>query len=723
MGSGLGALVTTTRDRSMWPWLIGTLSTAMALASVPLLAIDWPTFKPGRIEPTWVTAFVSVMGPIWVVVVFSALTGFILSRRPRSPLGWAFAATALLLATTLFMQEYAVRALLAAPGSMPAGEFAAWIGTWTSPGSGILLFPYALAILMFPDGRLPGRAWWVAAVVVGVVITSNLLGSLGQVWPLGLPLRDGSVPVTMPPALWNVGFALAGWPSQALGWANLAMAPAVAALVLVRTRRAIGDERLQLRWLAYAIAIVAVSYMVGFVSDERISPWAFDTNAQVIARWGQLLSRFLGAWFVLPVALAVAIFKYRLYEIDVVISRTLLFGGLAAFITLTYVAVVFGLGSLVRAGAGLDQLLALVATAIVAVAFQPLRERLSRLANRLVYGERRTPYEVLSRFGSRAAVSYSADEVLPQLAGLLREATGAERTEAWLRVGSEIRRAAVNPASAYVPPIPVEDDRLPTLPDTDCSVPVRDQGALLGALAITKRRGERVAPADAKLLADLASHTSLVLRNLRLVEELRASRQRIVRAQDEARRRVERNLHDGAQQRLVALSLLLGRARVAADRSHAMSSEFLATAEGELRAALGELRELAHGIHPTVLVTGGLEPALQSLAARSPIPVDVSVATERRLPEPAEVAAYYVVSEALANVTKHSRATAARVSVSRAETCVVIEVSDDGVGGADAAAGGGLEGLADRTAAIGGRLSIVSPTGGGTLLRAEIPCA
>ncbi len=153
-----------------------------------------------------------------------------------------------------------------------------------------------------------------------------------------------------------------------------------------------------------------------------------------------------------------------------------------------------------------------------------------------------------------------------------------------------------------------------------------------------------------------------------------------------------------------------------------MSRELLATAEGELRAALAELRELAHGIHPTVLVTGGLEPALRSLADRSPIPVEVDVSLDGRPPEPAEAAAYYIVSEALANVAKHARATGARVSVRRAEAGLVIEVRDDGVGGAGSTAGGGLQGLEDRTAAIGGRLSIVSPAGAGTILRAEIPC-
>jgi signal transduction histidine kinase len=714
----MGTVVTIVpRGRRLWPWLVGAFAIAVALASVPLLVIDWPTFKPGRIEPIWVTALDDVIGPVFAVTVVSVLAGFILSRRPASPLGWAFAAIGLLVAFTMLTQEYAVRALVAAPGSLPAGDLTAWIGTWT----GLAIFPQVLAILLFPDGRLPGRVWWAVAGLAALITAATIVSSLGDPWPLHLPMRDGSLPVTMPPSLWTYGFALAGDPQTVLGWSSLLLAPAAAALVLVRTRRAQGDERFQLRWLAFALAITAVFWMVGNFDDNRVSPWAFDTGAQVIARWGQLGSNF-AITFVVPAAIAVAIFKYRLFDIDVVISRTLLFGSLAAFITLTYIALVFGVGSLIGAGAGLGQVLALLATAIVAVVFQPLRDVLSRLANKLVYGERRTPYEVLSGFGSRAALSYSADEVLPQLAALLREATGAERAEAWLRVGAEIRRVAVHPASTQPPGIPVERELLPVLPDADYTVPVRHGDELLGALAITKRRGDRVTPGESKLLDDLASQTALVLRNLRLVEELRASRERIVRAQDEERRRVERNLHDGAQQRLVALSLVLGRARAAAQGSTSRAGDVIATAEGELRAALGELRELAQGIHPTILVTGGLEPALRSLADRSPVPVEMDISLSGRPPAPAEAAAYYIVSEALTNVAKHAHASSARVLVTATESCLVIEVSDDGVGGAQPAGGGGLQGLEDRTAAIGGRISITSPAGAGTRLLAEIPC-
>jgi len=703
--------------RVVWPWGVALLALSMALASVPLLVIDWPTFKPGRIEPIWVTALVDVIGPIFAVLILSVLAGFILSRRPASPLGWAFAAIALLVALTMLSQEYAVRALVAAPGSLPAAEVAAWIGTWT----GLAIFPQVLAILLFPDGRLPGPAWWTVAGLAALLTGGLIVSSLGDPWPLRLPGRDGSLPVTMPPSLWAYGFALAGDPQTVLGWARLLVAPAAAGLVLLRTRRAQGDERFQLRWLAFALAITAVFWMVGNIDDVSVSPWAFDPGAQVIARWGQLGSN-LTITFVVPAAIAVAIFKYRLFDIDLVIRRAILFGGLATFITLAYVGIVFGLGSLIGAGAGLNPILALLATAIVAVAFQPVREGMSRLANRLVYGDRRTPYDVLARFAGQAAVAYSTVEVLPRLARLLREATGAERAEVWLRVGAELRHEAADPVKVPIPVISVRDERLPRLPDTDHSVPVRDGQTLLGALAITKRRGDRVTPVETKLLDDLASQTALVLRNLRLVEELRSSRERIVRAQDEERRRVERNLHDGAQQRLVALSLALGRARAAGDGSSSNPDDVLAAADGELRTALGELRELAQGIHPTILVTGGLEPALRSLADRSPVPVEMDVSLPGRPPEPAEAAAYYIVSEALTNVAKHAHASSARVSVTAKESWLLIEVSDNGIGGAEPAPGGGLQGLEDRTAAIGGRISIKSPVGAGTRLLAEIPC-
>jgi signal transduction histidine kinase len=232
------------------------------------------------------------------------------------------------------------------------------------------------------------------------------------------------------------------------------------------------------------------------------------------------------------------------------------------------------------------------------------------------------------------------------------------------------------------------------------------------------------------LLSAAGAAARLALENERLqaelraqLAELRASRARIVTAGDEERRRLERDLHDGAQQRLLSLGLALHLAREELGPDANGASDILAEADGELRAAIDELRELAHGIHPAVLTEQGLVPALTTLAERSPVPVTIVDLPEERLPAPAESAAYFLVSEALANVAKYAQASRARVSVSRVDGCVLVEVDDDGIGGADPSRGSGLRGLADRVQALDGRLEVTSPAGSGTHLHAEIPCA
>ncbi len=224
----------------------------------------------------------------------------------------------------------------------------------------------------------------------------------------------------------------------------------------------------------------------------------------------------------------------------------------------------------------------------------------------------------------------------------------------------------------------------------------------------------------AGLLRSHVAHLDAELRER--LEELRASRARLVAAGDAERRRLERDLHDGAQSRLVGLAVLLGhlRRRLDADPE---AVALLERAQAELGTGLAELRELARGIHPAVLTERGLEPALRGLATRSPVPVTLDAEGEERLPAPVEAAAYFVVSEALANVAKYAKATSATVSVRRADRTVVVEVADDGVGGADATRGSGLRGLADRVAALDGALALESPPGAGTRLRAEFPCA
>jgi signal transduction histidine kinase len=378
-------------------------------------------------------------------------------------------------------------------------------------------------------------------------------------------------------------------------------------------------------------------------------------------------------------------------------------------------------------GIGSDRNLALsiLATALVAVAFQPVRERVQRFANRLVYGKRATPYEVLSEFSGGMSHTVATEELLPRMARTVAEAVGAARSDVWLHVGSELIREASWPESngqerSRVPAASGADEV--TVPDVDHAVPVRHQGELLGVIGIKKSAGEGVTPADTKLLEDLASQAGLVLRNVRLIEDLRTSRQRLVAAQDEERRRLERDLHDGAQQRLVAISLALRLARGLVDPDvDGALDERLERASDELVRALAELREFARGIHPAILTERGLVPALQSLAERSPIPAIVESTLDAPLPSAVGATAYFVVSEALANVGKYARATRVSIHVGADDGELRVEVADDGIGGADPSRGSGLRGLTDRVAAVDGTLEVHSPTGQGTTLRVRIP--
>jgi len=265
---------------------------------------------------------------------------------------------------------------------------------------------------------------------------------------------------------------------------------------------------------------------------------------------------------------------------------------------------------------------------------------------------------------------------------------------------------------------------LPAPGDDRAAAPIERDGRELGMLVYDASLDD-----DPELVEAVAATAAIALDDARLqaesegrLAELRASRERIVAASDAERRRLERNLHDGAQQRLVSVALQLRMIQSRIREDPALAEQLVTSATDELSQSLEELRELARGIHPAVL-NHGLEAALNSLASRATVATTVSFEPRERLPEPVELAAYFVVCEALANVAKYAQATQATVRVSRRDGLVVVEIADDGVGGADEMAGTGLQGLADRVAALDGTLRILSPAGGGTVVTAELPCA
>jgi PAS domain S-box-containing protein len=255
----------------------------------------------------------------------------------------------------------------------------------------------------------------------------------------------------------------------------------------------------------------------------------------------------------------------------------------------------------------------------------------------------------------------------------------------------------------------------------EVGVPITVAGATWGALVVVLQEDEMIPPATEHRLRAFAELVGLAVASADARNEVSASRRRIVEASDTERKRLERNLHDGAQQRLVAFALGLRVAQSKLRKSPDEAERLLGQLAEELSAAIVELRELAQGIHPAVLTERGLEAAVEVLAARAPLSVELDIDLPERLPEPVETAAYYTVSESLANVAKHARAQTARVTIAWSDDVLVVEVADDGAGGADVEHGTGLRGLGDRVEALGGQLWVESSRGNGTLVRGELP--
>ena len=678
-------------------WSIGILSIALMVAGLVFMFVDRHATLP-QVSDSW--TFSSVFD-VTINVAVPVIGLVIASRRRENPLGWLLLAAGFGLGVVNFSRAYALYALVANPGSLPVGRAFAWLANWmwTIP---ISLLPFLL--LLFPTGRLPaGRlrtvAWFCGTVLVLLTASALVLATTNWSRPFADVTSPGSSPVT---GAATVTFFIAAF--------ALPVALLLSFVALWRRfARSRGDERLQLKWFVTAAAFVAVTFIVSFFTNTVIAQVLFD-----------LALVFLYA------AIAIAILHYRLYEIDVLINRAVVYGGLAAFITAVYVLLVAVVGAFIGASEGL----ALVATAIVAVAFQPVRARAQGIANRLVYGKRATPYEVLSEFSERVAETYSIEDVLPRMARILAEGTGAVRTEVWLRVGSELRPAASWPeGGTSASPVAITGDALPAIASASrvaaatSVAQVRHQGLLLGALTVIKPPLEPLTPAEEKLLADLASQAGLVLRNVALLSDLRASRQRLVAAQDEERRRLERNLHDGAQQQLVALAVKQRLVGELIDKDPEKATSMIAELQEDTAEALDTLRDLARGIYPQVLVDQGLPAALEAQIRRAPVPVDLRPDSIGRHDQEIEAAVYFCCLEALQNVSKYANASKALVRLAVDGPWLTFGVEDDGAGfdPAQTKLGTGLQGMSDRLEALGGGLEIRSEPGRGTTIAGRVP--
>jgi signal transduction histidine kinase len=614
-------------------------------------------------EDTWTGAAWATAG------LASSGVGLVLAiRRGGNPIGWLLLANGLVLTVHFVATPYADYAALAEPDALPGAEWAVLIHERAWP----TLFICVTAIaLVFPDGRLPSPGWRRVAIeafvsFVGLTVVSLLAAERysDKFDHLSSPLPELSE-------------AVVGLPFVVFGLGALAGLVAAALALRVRMKRGSLVERLQLKWLAYAAMLVPVAVVTSVIEGAITGD---EGAATVIATTLALTA--------IPVAIGIAVMRYRLYEIDRLVNRTLVYVALTAGLAAVFAAVSLSLGVAIGSGSTLPTAAATLAVALV---FGPLRSRAQVLVDRRFD---RARYEGLRRI-ERFLEDLRAGRAAPEATGpVLAKAAGDPSLELFFWLPAEELH------------VDASGRAVDQLPDTDRARTPVNRGALhLGTVVHDPALAGRPALLDsvieaAGLAIEIGRLRVEVRRRLAEVEESRA---RIVTAGYEERRRLERDIHDGAQQRLVSIGLALRhlQAQLPAGNREAAA---LDTTVAEVSAAIEELRELARGVRPAGL-DDGLAPALRELASRAPLPTRVE-ATEERFDDGLETAAYFVASEALANAAKHARARRVDLTATRRNGWLVVSVRDDGVGGARPSEGSGLAG----------------PPGEGTTVTAELPC-
>lgn len=643
---------------------------------------------------------------VMALVAIAVVGAVVAWRHPRNPIGWIFSAIAFFLGVLILSSHMYWSVALeqgeAGGGAITIAWLASWI--WIPP----MLLAFTLLPLYFPTGRPPTPRWrwiqwWVAATGLLLFVGTAFAPGEFEDYAVDNPFAPGG-------AMGDT-LVIVGWVGFAMMFVALLGS---AASLVVRFRRSADVERQQLKWVVSAVVLFVVIF--------------FTPVDLVLGEDAGFASLLLGL-MIIAIAVAFSILRYRLYDIDLVISKTLLVAGLAGFITTTYVAIVVGVGSLVGRGEEPNLVLSVVATALVAVAFQPVRRRLQRMANRVVFGRRATPYDVLSGFATRVGAAEATPDTLIGLAELVADGTGAQPARVWLRVGPRLRSVASWPVDESSGPLAVDVDA--PLPDADLTVPVRDQDELLGMLTIAKPRGERVNVVDVDLVERLAAASGVLIRNLRLdaelaqrLEEIEASRRRLVSAQDDARRRIEAELGGGTRSQLNALEEQLSQlARDVDEDSTPKTAQLLGQLLTATDGALATLAGLAAGVYPPRLAADGLVAALTEQAGHAAFRMKVVATGVGRYAPEVEAAVYFAVLEALQNTAKYADADLARIRLAQESDRLVFEVTDDGAGfdTKTAPVGSGLQGIVDRLDTVGGSVVIVSEPGAGTTVSGTVP--
>jgi signal transduction histidine kinase len=692
-------------------WLAWSLCAVCAVLIAFALLIDFltggdiPLPPQERLDPglTVLTGVLSLAYPM--------VGALIASRLPSNPIGWIFCSVGLLYAAQRFSLAYADYALvenLALPGS----EYAAWFSTVVE-FSGLIL-AWVFVMLLFPNGRLLSRRWQLVAwtAVCGAVLTA--------LYDAFYPSSVSSYTYVENPFGFQ-GYSIVGFTTFELFWASavigetLLLTSFLASLVslVLRLHRARGEERSQLKWFLYAavpaslcFSFVLLSYIVFdfmyLVFDTWLEP--FRQNQNDIFYVG-----VFGLLFV-PVFTYIAILRYRLYDIDVVINRTLVYGALTSCVAGIYVLAVVALGALFQTQGNIA--VSLLATGLVAVLFQPLRSRLQRGVNRLMYGERDDPYTVISRLGRRLEAALAPDTVLPTLVETIAQALKLPYAAILLKEGEGFRTTA-----AYGSPRGE--------PET---LPLVYQREEIGRLELSPRSpGEVFSDADRSLLEDLARQAEVAVHAVRLTSDLQHSRERLVATREEERRRLRRDLHDGLGAQLAGLNVQAGTLRRLIPRDPDTAEELVVELREELRGAIADIRRLVYDLRPPALDDLGLAEALRRLAERyGSNDESLSVLVEApedlpNLPAAVEVAVYRITQEALTNVVRHARTRTCVVRLVVDED-VTLEIVDEGVGiPAERSAGVGLTSMHERASELGGSCIVEPVPKGGTRVLVRLP--
>lgn len=636
-----------------------------------------------------------------LTITYGVVGALIASRHPRNLIGWIFCTIGFLSAFNMLSAGYALYSELVSP--MPGEALARWFSIWIwIPNT---LLPITFTLLLFPDGRLLSRRWsplaWAAALGIAAY-TFSMAFYPGSLEPLSIPASNpygiqGSEGVMKALITFAAPFLLVG------------IFGSIASIV-VRFRHAAGIERAQLKGLAVAGVIVIVGNILGGL------PWLIWPNnplsqeLSIIATDITLVS--------IVIATGVAILRYRLWDIHILVNRALVYGLLTTLVVALYIVIVGTLGNFLQAGGSLP--VSLLGTGIIAISFQPLRDRLQRSVNRLLYGERDDPYAVLGRLSERLEVVAASPSVLPTIVETVAEALKLPYAAIALKDGEQVRIAA-----EYLRPPGIA---LRNARDME-SLPLVYQMEIIGQLILAPRStGESFSAADQRLLETIAQQAGVAAYNIRLTEDLQHSRERLVTTREEERRRLRRDLHDGLGPVLAAMSFKLDAIHNLADRDADAVQMMAAELKLQMQDALADIRRIAYDLRPPALDELGLVGALKAHVTSHNQVQGLQITLEAPenpppLPAAVEVAAYRIALEAMNNVSRHAEAHHCYVRLSLPDD-LCLEILDDGRGlPSEVRAGVGLISMRERAAELGGKCTAEALPQGGTGITARLPLA